>query len=63
MSALPLDKALALAGLVACLAGGVWLWGCLFVELGWDNVRRLLRDPPFLLAILDLLLVVVSYLA
>lgn len=63
MSALPLDKALALAGLVACLAGGVWLWGRLFVELGWDNVRRLLRDPPFLLAILGLLLVVVSYLA
>jgi hypothetical protein len=57
------DQALTLAGLVFLIVATLWLLGRLLGELGWDNVRRQLRDPPYLLLLLGLLLIVASYLA
>lgn len=54
------DQALALAGGLLSVVAVVWLFGRLFMLVGWDNVRRLLRDPPILLALLGMLLGVAS---
>ncbi|MGH8467436.1 MAG: hypothetical protein ACREX3_23315 [Gammaproteobacteria bacterium] len=56
------DRTLAIAGLVVLGAALVWFFGRAFVMLGWNNVLKVFRDPPFLLALLGLLLVVASYL-
>jgi hypothetical protein len=61
MSAIsPLEKGLMLAGLVVLVVATLWLLGRLLGEMGWDNVRRQLRDPPYFLLMLGLLLLVAS---
>lgn len=57
------DQALAFAGGFLSAVAIVWLFGRMFAMLGWDNVLKMFRDPPLLLALLGLLLVVASYLA
>jgi hypothetical protein len=54
------DQALTFAGLVFLIVATLWLLGRLLGELGWDNVRHQLRDPPYLLLLLGLLLLVAS---
>lgn len=61
MTALPLEKALALAGLLACVVACVWMLGRDFAVLGRDRVLKMLRDPPFVLVLLGVLLVAASY--
>lgn len=58
-----MDRTLALAALVLLIVALVWHFGRAFRMLGWDNVLKMLRDPPVLLGVLGLLLVVASYLA
>jgi hypothetical protein len=55
------DQALLFAGASLSVVAVVWLFGRLFAMLGWDNVLRMLRDPPILFALLGLLLVAASY--
>lgn len=57
-----MDRTLAVAGLAVALVALVWFFGRAFAMLGWDNVLKTFRDPPFLLALLGLLLIVASYL-
>jgi hypothetical protein len=61
VTALPLDKALALAGLVACFVACLWMLGRDLARLGWDTVLKMLRDPPFFLVLLGVLLIAASY--
>ena len=57
------DQALSFAGGFVSAVAIVWLFGRLLAMLGWDNVLKMFRDPPIVLALLGLLLVVASYLA
>ena len=57
------DQALSFAGAFLSAVAIVWLFGRLLAMLGWDNVLKMFRDPPIVLALLGLLLVVASYLA
>lgn len=62
MTALPLDKALALAGGLVLLVALAWYWARITMELGWEYFRHLFREPLFLLMLLGVLLVVAAYL-
>jgi hypothetical protein len=61
MSAIsPIEKGFILAGLACLLVAIGWYWVQATRQLGWDNFRRLFREPQFLLMLLGALLLVAS---